>query len=604
LATCDTEDTVTKLTIDSKQELCVDPRTVGLGDSDEMDIKSLCQRESFLTQFDWLPSDSPETLLQNFRVSPMNWAMLSDEIHHTPSSFVGLLFDNWRGTIKYRIQICSSNFHKGRIKIVYDPYYQATNEYNTNYTYIVDVAENKDFTVEVGWGSPYPWLRTSTPGLDPVPFSGSAFGSPSSFSSNGVLSIFVVNELTTPNSPAAVKINVMVSCGDDIEFGAPSNRLTNYTYFPQSGYEADDEEAILSGGDIDYALHSIPEYIDAIDEIEEISEGLDRDLRRLKRQKLLPSNSTGVALRATLCIALVTSVTELLAEIKHISAIKAMENSTHYLPQSGEDVGADQENTDEPSAPMQTQIVASMGAHLWETSPVTKVCMGESVQSLRQLVKRYSTATCFGPSGTLAFHLDYIHPMFPLYRGTAPAAVHTAGGPIAYNYYDMTLLNYIVPAFTGWRGSIRVKVMRANNYNWSSYQGIYRLGVPRSGARVQLNAFSDIYTADQSQTPYDKRFFTRGLAAGGMLVDVKANSACCAEIPFQVPYRFAPAKRSDVNDAGNPFVPCYKFIADAKVPSANSTSFHMMYAGGEDFTCFWFTGAPIMKYQTTDPAPP
>ena len=73
MANTNVPDTSQKLTLDAKQELTVDPRVMGLGSTDEMTIKSIAQRESFLTQFGWAVSDSAETLLWNSEVSPVLW---------------------------------------------------------------------------------------------------------------------------------------------------------------------------------------------------------------------------------------------------------------------------------------------------------------------------------------------------------------------------------------------------------------------------------------------------------------------------------------------------------------------------------------------------
>lgn len=63
-------DSSQKLTIDGKAELSVDPRIVGLGSTDELELKYIASRESYLTSFDWNLTTSSETLLWNCRVDP------------------------------------------------------------------------------------------------------------------------------------------------------------------------------------------------------------------------------------------------------------------------------------------------------------------------------------------------------------------------------------------------------------------------------------------------------------------------------------------------------------------------------------------------------
>jgi hypothetical protein len=235
-------DTSQKLTLDVKQELTVDPRVMGLGSTDEMTIKSIAQRESFLTQFGWAVSDPAETLLWNTEVSPVLWNVLSgtnDEIHMPACCFAALPFRRWRGTMKFRFQIVASAFHKGRMKITFDPSYPLTNEYNTNYTYIIDLAKERDFTVDIGWGHEKSLINHRNPIQNAIPYSTSALGADPGNNANGILSVYVVNDLTVPNSTANndIEVNVFVSAGDDFEVFDPDSRnIEDLVWFePQMG---------------------------------------------------------------------------------------------------------------------------------------------------------------------------------------------------------------------------------------------------------------------------------------------------------------------------------------------------------------------------------
>jgi len=57
---------------------------------------------------------------------------------------------------------------------------------------------------------------------------------------NGVIGVYVVNELTTPNSTVNndISINVYVSMGDDFEVFVPDNKFQIFVFKPQSGFEA------------------------------------------------------------------------------------------------------------------------------------------------------------------------------------------------------------------------------------------------------------------------------------------------------------------------------------------------------------------------------
>lgn len=228
LAQTNARDSSVKLTVDTKQELSIDPRIVGLDDKDQMTIKSIASRESFLTQFTWPVGTGPETLLWNGRVDPCQFVEQGTptEYHLTPSCIAALPFRFWTGSMKFRFQIVASAFHRGRIKIVYDPDFLASNEYNTNYTHIIDIAESRDFTIEIGNGQEKTLLGHHFPGFDSETqmFGTSAFTAKEE--GNGVVGVYIVNELSVPNSAVNndITINVFVSMGDDFEVFVPSKQ--------------------------------------------------------------------------------------------------------------------------------------------------------------------------------------------------------------------------------------------------------------------------------------------------------------------------------------------------------------------------------------------
>lgn len=238
LANANVLDTSTKLTYDVRQGVSVSPSAVGLGPADEMSIASIAQRESYLCQFPWSATATPETLLWNAFVMPMMYDRVTaafTENHLTPMAYATLPFRHWRGTIRYRFQVVASAFHKGRLKVVYDPYYSnSTSEYNVQQTHVIDLAKERDFTVDIGWGQEVSYLETRTPSY--IPFDTSPYASGANDFSNGLIQIFVVNDLTTPG-PALTGASVLVSvsAGEDFEVVNPQDNLDEITFWqPQS----------------------------------------------------------------------------------------------------------------------------------------------------------------------------------------------------------------------------------------------------------------------------------------------------------------------------------------------------------------------------------
>jgi hypothetical protein len=243
LAVTTVPDGVAKLSVDDKQELSIDPRIAGLGSEDPLDIRSIAKRESYLTSFTWAIGTAPETLLWNARVDPVTWAENgSPTAFYLPAcAMAALPFEYWTGTMNFRFQIVASSFHKGRLKIVYDPQFLATNEYNTNYLEVIDIADKTDFTISIANGQSRTYLNHHLPGSDSVTQMYSTTPYASVEEGNGVVGVYVVNELTTPNSTVNndIEINVYVSMGDDFEVAQPDDYFQRFVFKPQSGLESD-----------------------------------------------------------------------------------------------------------------------------------------------------------------------------------------------------------------------------------------------------------------------------------------------------------------------------------------------------------------------------
>jgi hypothetical protein len=258
-------DTAQKLTVDDKQELTIDPRIAGLGGGDPMNIREIAKRESFLTKFSWNIGTATETLLWNARVDPVTWDTdttgLDTSYHFPACAFAALPFQYWTGSMRFRFQIVCSTFHKGRLKIVYDPNFLDGTEYNINYLRIVDIADETDFTIEVGNGQPRTLLDHHLPGVDSVTQMYSSTAYTAKEAGNGVIGVYVVNELTTPNSTVTsdIEVNVFVSMGDDFEVFVPDPYFQQFTFSPflpvggdpidpplpsQSGFESQSGEIV------------------------------------------------------------------------------------------------------------------------------------------------------------------------------------------------------------------------------------------------------------------------------------------------------------------------------------------------------------------------
>ncbi|APG77367.1 hypothetical protein 2 [Shahe picorna-like virus 2] len=240
LATTTTPDTCQKLTVDDKQELTIDPTTTGLSSVDEMAIAEIAKKESYLTSFDWLPTDTTEKLLWNTYVQPVAYKVSGSKAFMTACGYAAMPFRYWSGTLHYRFQIVASAFHRGRIRVVYEPTKsESSAAYNTTYQEVVDIADAMDFTIAVTNNQAQD-LLTSVKPCDVSNMQGTtalAFRT----TGNGVLAVYVVNELTTPLTAEGneISINVFVSAGDDFQVYVPDETIGGYAFLPQSGQEVD-----------------------------------------------------------------------------------------------------------------------------------------------------------------------------------------------------------------------------------------------------------------------------------------------------------------------------------------------------------------------------
>jgi len=243
LANVDVADNSTTLAVDSKNEVSIDPRIVGLGDVDEMSIAHIVAHESLCHTFPWSLAAGAETCLAQVRVDPYFVRAQGDGIYMTSTAYACRPFNYWTGTLNFRFQILCSGFHKGRLRIVYEPTFLGTGatEYNVNYTKIVDISETRDFVVSIPPCQTTQFMqRLGEANIGEMYTSGTALTAYTD-RGNGMLGVYIVNELTAP-APTSddVDILVSISAGGDFEVADPTHDLANFVLLPQSQYDVVD----------------------------------------------------------------------------------------------------------------------------------------------------------------------------------------------------------------------------------------------------------------------------------------------------------------------------------------------------------------------------
>eukprot|EP01010_Urceolus_cornutus_P000929 NODE_143_length_2217_cov_87.012915_g116_i0.p1 GENE.NODE_143_length_2217_cov_87.012915_g116_i0~~NODE_143_length_2217_cov_87.012915_g116_i0.p1 ORF type:complete len:638 (-),score=-0.75 NODE_143_length_2217_cov_87.012915_g116_i0:304-2103(-) len=558
IANTNVPDSSTKLTTDLKQETVVDPRTVGLSGKDELDIVSIVTRESYLTTVDWATAAVPGDRLCTFAVTPCNWDEFNGgtntEVHMTPACHISTMFQHWRGTMKYRFQIMASNFHKGRLQIQYDPYDSTENEFNVAYNRIVDISEEKDFTIEVGWGVPNTFLQCINPGISALQFRNTSttlpFPTLATNTQNGQISIWVLNDLTVPNSVATsdVAINCFVSCGDDFEFINPQDTFADFQYFP------DPTLAALTSGE----KRTFPKPVSRMNFKE--------------YQEYLESQKTTEPEPAPLD------------------------------PQSGEDIIAeDTEETKEPSRPVTGMPDMSVAADADHTSPLSSICYGETIKSMRALMKRY-TFYSFVPvdrGGSSLTINSTRQPNFPLQPGYAPDGINVTAAANDYNYVQQTYLCWLAPCFQGWRGGLRRKILAIPDGATPERPNGITI-VERSAATgfgfVESSRKGFAYTGNLSQRMFFIENFLTG-ATGSQVTVLDQNPVLEIELPYHQEFRFTPTRDLQPNALpGVTFNSTHTVTTLASSTSNDSITNITYCAAGDDFSFFFYTNVPVCYY--------
>lgn len=249
LAVVDSGYPVSQLTLCSKNELTVDPKTVGLEPDDELAIQNLAIRSSWLADFAWASTNNTQDNLFTCKVTPhmYNYASGTNEnyLQLTPICWVSRMFSYWRGDIIFRVKLVCTSFHKGRIKISFDPMGTAsdnilsgTNTSHVVYTQIVDISKDTDVEFRVPYMAATNWLRNkSTFSAGNVPYSTSltpTFNHEQEYD-NGYFNIKVLNILTGPTATASISGQVFVRAADNFEVASPQNLPVVSPYAVQSG---------------------------------------------------------------------------------------------------------------------------------------------------------------------------------------------------------------------------------------------------------------------------------------------------------------------------------------------------------------------------------
>lgn len=216
-----------KLALDAKNELSIDPSIAGLSGEDEMAVSSFVQRESFLVGSTWSSSQVPDTPLFSSVVVPQLQYNVSNLIDFTPMALAAAMFRNWRGDIIFRFRFIASPFHKGRVRISYDPQATAIQTFGDTGPFvmnrIVDLGAETDVEFRVPYQQALPWCYTTSSTTTAFTTSTTPALTINDTFHNGIISVKVLTALTGPTTTASVGMQVFVRGAENLEFANPSS---------------------------------------------------------------------------------------------------------------------------------------------------------------------------------------------------------------------------------------------------------------------------------------------------------------------------------------------------------------------------------------------
>lgn len=546
IAVTNMPDDTAKLSVDAKQELTIDSRTVGLSGQDELDILSIATRPSYYGQFQWPAITNEEVLLWNSIVTPLLYRDNADKsVSYTAMGFASLPFKKWRGSIKFHFKVLASKFHKGRLSITYDPtatrpYGDLLGEYNTAYTMIVDLAEKTEFDFTVGWGQATTYRDMG----DPLNTDDNLFDtSPLFYDSriddyaNGTVSVRVANKLVSPDTTINndVTILVWVSAGDDFELAMPTGDVINR----------------LRASDQANPLRSTPLITSS-----------------------LTDNRTPPTKRSTILYTPTAVATTNPA------------GADTVVPQSAD---------------------LTVGATTSLVDATNHVHFGECNRSFRQLLKRYTKHENIRIESAAEITGRRIQrPAMPFFPGAYTPFTPSLNDAFAldgiskYVYGHTSLIRYLSSAFVGWRGGVRVLIDMSGNGCCKSDTSVL---AARSGGCIPEDQYDTL-----GGDPRQRNIFSDDSTGteGAVIQDLSVNGVVSFEVPYYSEYRFTPCRQNPGFGGAGPFnMPCYKvYTTMRKTPAIEYFNAVTMYAAAEDFTLFHYLGPPKFWYETVPPLRP
>lgn len=237
MANYDGADTSHKLALSSANEIETKSGLSGTS-ADEMALSHVLSIPNFWDRFPWDTGDDTGVKLWDNYVTPMKIkaysTTIADRFRTTHLGYVANSFGLWRGSVVYTFKFVKTQYHSGRLRISFIPFYfndtisNGVPDMSKTQQIIVDLRTSTEVSFTVPYVSSRPWMHCIRPesswlGTDSLKMYNAV---------TGIVRVEVLNKLVAANNVyPSVDVIVEINGGPDMTFANP----TCPSYVPYGG---------------------------------------------------------------------------------------------------------------------------------------------------------------------------------------------------------------------------------------------------------------------------------------------------------------------------------------------------------------------------------
>jgi hypothetical protein len=239
LANYDLPDTSERLALSANSEAQLDGVDVGVTTEDPLMVSEIANRNAFIDSAAWSTTDVRGHFLVGSLVTPQQQSVSpyakpdfsswqygnTSHVCQTPVAFAASVFSHWRCDMVYTFTVVASPYHKGRLRVWFDPNPSSvvSPEYNLANSTIINLAEESSAEVRIPWQNVRDAARTEHSFHTNTMTNSAALAlraaSVTRSVCNGIVVCEVLNPLTAPVDGAGVTVIVDVRAENFVGYG-------------------------------------------------------------------------------------------------------------------------------------------------------------------------------------------------------------------------------------------------------------------------------------------------------------------------------------------------------------------------------------------------